>query len=243
MRTWGITDTGIVREENQDAYAIRVVGPFTVAVVCDGMGGTNGGRMASTIAVDTYQGQMELNLQADSTAERVSLISRNAIQLANDKIRETAGRTPGFEHMGTTLVSAIARENTVIVSNIGDSRAYLVTRDGIFQISRDHSVVENMVERGDLTPLAARHHPKRNLITKALGPDPVVSPDTFPVEWTVGDYILLCSDGLVNTVADQEILFEVIHGGEVDDCLERLLALSKMRGAPDNVTAVLIMNT
>ena len=122
-------------------------------------------------------------------------------------------------------------------------RSYLVTRDGIFQISRDHSVVENMVERGDLTPLAARHHPKRNLITKALGPDPVVSPDTFPVEWTVGDYILLCSDGLVNTVADQEILFEVIHGGEVDDCLERLLALSKMRGAPDNVTAVLIMNT
>ena len=242
MRTWGITDTGLVREENQDAYAIRGVGPFTVAVVCDGMGGTNGGRMASSIAVEVYLHRLEELLKADDSAEQLSRSSREAISLANDRIRETAFRTPGFERMGTTLVSAIAGEREAIVSNIGDSRAYLVTRDGIEQISRDHSVVENMVERGDLTPQAAKRHPKRNLITRALGPDLKVSPDTFPVEWKRGDYLLLCSDGLVNTVSDQEILFEVIHGGEPDDCLERLITLAKMRGAPDNVTAVLLMN-
>ncbi len=242
MRTWGITDTGLVREENQDAYAIRIAEPFTVAVVCDGMGGTTGGRMASSIAVEVYLRQMELGLPGASNAEQISRLSREAISLANDRIRETAFSTPGYERMGTTLVSAIAGDDSALISNIGDSRAYLINRDGITQISRDHSVVENMVERGDLTPLAARRHPKRNLITRALGPDPAVSPDTFPVEWAQGDFILLCSDGLVNTMSDQEILFEVIHGGEPDDCLERLLALSKLRGAPDNVTAVLMMN-
>jgi protein phosphatase len=242
MRIWGITDTGLVREENQDAYAIRNMGPYTVAVVCDGMGGTTGGKVASSIAVEVYLDRMEETLMLATNAEQISRLSRDAISIANGRIRETALTTPGYEHMGTTLVSAVARDEVVMVSNIGDSRAYLITRDGIIQISRDHSVVENLVERGDLTPLAARHHPKRNLITRALGPDPAVSPDTFPVEWKQGDYLLLCSDGLVNTVSDQEILFEVIHGGEPDDCLERLLTLAKMRGAPDNVTAVLMMN-
>lgn len=242
MRIWGITDTGLVREENQDAYAIETVGACTVAVVCDGMGGTNGGRLASSIAVDVYCRQMEETLRDNMSAEQISQSSCFAISLANDRIREEAGKTPGFERMGTTLVSAIARDEAALVSNIGDSRAYLITRDGITQISRDHSVVENMVERGDLTPLAARRHPKRNLITRALGPDAAVSPDTFPVEWSRGGFLLLCSDGLVNTVSDQEILFEVIHGGEPDDCLERLLTLSKERGAPDNVTAILMMN-
>lgn len=242
MRSWGITDTGLVREENQDAYAIWAMGPYTTAVVCDGMGGTNGGRLASSIAVNVYRQQMEETLQEGLGAEKLSQASRFAISLANTRIRAAALETPGCERMGTTLVSAIAQDETALVSNIGDSRAYLITEEGISQISRDHSVVENMVERGDLTPLAARRHPNRNLITRALGPDAEVSPDTFPVEWKQGDYILLCSDGLVNTVSDQEILFEVIHGGEPDDCLERLLALSKERGAPDNVTAVLLMN-
>jgi len=99
-----------------------------------------------------------------------------------------------------------------------------------------------LVERGDLTPEEAKHHPQRNLITRALGPDASVQTDSFYVEWKQGDFLLLCSDGLVNTVSDQEILFEVIHNGEPDTCLARLVALSRQRGAPDNVTAVLLMN-
>ena len=103
-------------------------------------------------------------------------------------------------------------------------------------------MVEDMVEKGDITPEEARHHPKRNLITRALGPETQAQADTFPIEWKQGDFILLCSDGLVNTVSDQEILFEVIHDGEINDCLTRLLELSRQRGAPDNVTAILMMN-
>ena len=98
------------------------------------------------------------------------------------------------------------------------------------------------MERGEITPEEAKHHPQRNLITRALGPDAFVQADSFYVEWKQGDYLLLCTDGLINTVSDQEILFEVIQNGEPDTCLERLLAISKQRGAPDNVTAVLLMN-
>ena len=129
-----------------------------------------------------------------------------------------------------------------VVTNIGDSRAYLISREGIRQISKDHSLVENMVDHGELTPQQARKHPSRNLITRALGPEAAVQADTFPVQWKQGDFLLLCSDGLVNTVTDQEILFEVIHGGALEECLQRLLALSRQRGAPDNVTAILLMN-
>jgi len=242
MRIWGITDTGLVREENQDAYATKSVGQYTVAVVCDGMGGTYGGQRASSIAVGVYQEQIESQLKDDMSPQQLAQASTYCISMANDAIRQEAATHAGFERMGTTLVSAIARDDMALISNIGDSRAYYISRNGIVRISKDHSVVENMVENGDLTPEEARHHPKRNLITRALGPDPEPRVDTFPTEWKQGDFILLCSDGLVNTVSDQEILFEVIHSGEPGDCLTRLLALSHQRGAPDNVTAVLLMN-
>ena len=125
---------------------------------------------------------------------------------------------------------------------VGDSRAYLAGAQGLRQISRDHSLVEDMVEKGDLTPGQARSHPRRNLITRALGPDPAVEADDFAIQWKAGDFLLLCSDGLVNTVTDQEIMFEILHNGQPEDCLQRLMAISKQRGAPDNVTAILLMN-
>ena len=144
--------------------------------------------------------------------------------------------------MGTTLVSGLVKGDKVLISNVGDSRAYLAGADGLRQISRDHSLVEDMVEKGDLTPSQARSHPRRNLITRALGPDPAVEADGFPLQWKPGDFLLLCSDGLVNTVTDQEIMFEILHNGQPEDCLQRLMAISKQRGAPDNVTAILLMN-
>ncbi len=144
--------------------------------------------------------------------------------------------------MGTTLVCALAKEDLVMVGNIGDSRAYHINGEGIRQISRDHSVVESMVEKGDITPQEARRRPNRNLITRALGPDTQAQADTFAVAWHPGDFILLCTDGLVNTVSDQEMLFEVLHDGDIESCLDHLMQISLRRGAPDNVTVVLLMN-
>ena len=145
--------------------------------------------------------------------------------------------------MGTTLVAAVAYSGGVVVSNVGDSRAYHITSDGIRRITRDHSLVENMVERGDITEEEARRHPNKNLITRALGPDANPVCDGFICPLEKGDYVLLCSDGLVDTVTDQEMLFEVIHHDDVDTCLDRLLEISKSRGAADNVTAVLMENS
>jgi len=242
MRSWGITDVGMVRRENQDAYDVRIVGGYTSALVCDGMGGPAGGRLASSLAVETFQREVERLVKDSMSLQQLAQAVEYTVSLANDAIRAAAAQDDTYQHMGTTLVSALAREDQVLIANVGDNRAYHINRNAIRQISRDHSLVEVLVERGELTPEAAKHHPQRNLITRALGPDASVQADHFYVEWAQGDYLLLCSDGLVNTVSDQEILFEVIHNGEPNTCLERLVAMSRQRGAPDNVTAVLLMN-
>jgi len=242
MRSWGMTDTGLVRRENQDSYDVRTLLGYTSAVVCDGMGGPAGGRLASSLAVETFQRELEPVLKEEMSLQQLAQAASYTVALANDAIRAAARDDRTYAHMGTTLVAALARDHQVLIVNVGDSRAYHISRAGIRQISRDHSLVEALVERGELTKDAARCHPQRNLITRALGPDASVQADHFYVEWKQGDFLLLCSDGLVNTVSDQEILFEVIHNGEPDDCLQRLVALSRQRGAPDNVTAVLLMN-
>lgn len=242
MRLWWISDKGLVRKENQDACATKIIGAYTVAVVCDGMGGTQGGQVASKIAIETFQSELEKTLRDQMTPQQLREAAAYSISLVNQEIRKEAAADPEYQRMGTTLVSAIAKGKFVMVNNVGDSRAYLVSRSGIRQITKDHSVVEDLVERGDLTPQEAKHHPNRNLITRALGPEQSVQVDSFEVQWDTGEFLLLCSDGLVNTVSDQEMLFEVIHGGEPDTCLERLLALAQRRGAPDNVTAILMMN-
>ena len=242
MRTWGITDTGIVRMENQDFYDVRSIEGYTAAVVCDGMGGTAGGKLASSAAVETFQKEMERVLKKGMSLHQIEQTVGYSVSLANDRIREIARQESAYQQMGTTLVCAIAREERVILGNVGDSRAYHIGRDGIHRVTKDHSLVEDLVERGDLTPEEAKRHPQRNLITRALGPEDFVQTDYFHVEWKQGEFVLLCSDGLVNTVSDQEILFEVIHNGEPNTCLERLVDLSRQRGAPDNVTAVLLMN-
>lgn len=242
MRIWGITDTGLVRRENQDAYATAVAADCTVAVVCDGMGGTNGGHAASSIAVDTLLHELQAALKPAMGWPQINEAVLHAIDQANLAIRARAQEDESLAHMGTTLVCAVCRDTEAEVFNVGDSRGYLLNETGIRQITRDHSVVENMVERGDITPAQARRHPRRNLITRALGPDERVEADSFRVPWQQGDFLLLCTDGLVNTVTDQEMLFEVMHECDLDGCLDRLMALAKAQGAPDNVTVVLLQN-
>ncbi|HIY16701.1 MAG TPA: SpoIIE family protein phosphatase, partial [Candidatus Intestinimonas stercorigallinarum] len=124
--------------------------------------------------------------------------------------------------------------------NIGDSRCYLVQPEGISRITRDHSLVEDLVARGQITPEQARQHPQKNLITRALGAEAKLRADLYRQDLTDGDALLLCSDGLSNTVTDQELLYEVLHGGPGEDCCRRLLDIALSRGAPDNVTAVLL---
>ena len=240
MKMWGITNTGLVRSENQDAYAVFEADAFHAAVVCDGMGGTNGGQVASAIAVARFEKELRDSLRDDMDIPQLRQAMLSAIACANDAIRQEAARNAEYQHMGTTLVCAVARSDMAIIGNIGDSRAYHITPEGIFQISRDHSVVENMVAKGDLTPLEARTHPNRNLITRALGPEEHIECDVYDVTLGADERLLLCSDGLVVTATDEEMYEAVGRGDTPEESLEHLLELSKQRGAPDNVTAVLL---
>ena len=242
MEVWSMTDVGLVRKENQDACAVcqHEESGHTLCVVCDGMGGAAGGKLASRIAVDTFMTEMQKVLRRDMTPEQLREASSYAVVLANRAIRDAAEASVDCRGMGTTLVSAVSYDGGAVLSNVGDSRAYHITADGIHRVTKDHSLVESMVDRGDITAEEARHHPNRNLITRALGPDMSALSDEYICPLEPGDFLLLCSDGLVDTVTDQEMLFEVIHGDDLNTCLDRLLAISKSHGASDNVNAVLM---
>lgn len=239
MELWGISDVGAVRKQNQDAYYCSAPDErYPFAVVCDGMGGARAGNVASSMAVESFAATLQEGLAADKP-EVESLLCQ-AVERANELLCYRAAMDENCRGMGTTLVAAVVEPDVVRLVNVGDSRAYVVSPQGISQLTRDHSVVEDLVERGEITHEEARLHPQKNLITRALGAEVQVTADTYKMERQEGTFILLCSDGLSNVVTDQELLFELIHGGPAEEGCQRLLNLALSRGAPDNVTAVLI---
>ncbi len=240
IRFWGLTDKGVVRAQNQDSYYLKAAGEAVVtAVVCDGMGGARAGNVASALAVETASAYLESMAVQDLAASPGPHLVK-AADLANEAVWQKALREAECLGMGTTMVSAVVTPQKVQVLNIGDSRAYHVGEDGIVKVTRDHSVVEDLVHRGEITPEEARLHPQKNLITRCLGSAATVRADLYEVDLEAGGYLLLCTDGLSNLLTDQEILYEVIHGGEPETCCQRMLDVALSRGAPDNVTSVLI---
>ena len=241
MQCWGLTDPGCVRKQNQDTYQIQQLDRNTVlCVVCDGMGGAKSGNVASSLAADVFVQEVQRSWHGNMDREKTDQVMRSAVKLANFTVFDQARQFAEFEGMGTTLVAVLVHGRRVTVVNVGDSRAYSVDSDGIQQITRDHSVVQMMVERGEISREQARTYPGKNLITRAIGTEPIVECDVFHREMDRGDYLLLCSDGLSNTMDEQEILFEVVHGVKKEHCCQQLLNIAKNRGAPDNVTSVLI---
>ena len=241
MQYWGLTDPGCVRPQNQDAYIMEQLDRNTVlGVVCDGMGGAKSGNIASSLAVDVFVQEVRRTWTSSMTQEKINLMLRSAVKLANFTVFDQAQQFEEFDGMGTTLVAVLVHNRHVTVVHVGDSRAYRINPDGIWQMTRDHSLVQMMVERGELTQEMARTYPGKNFITRAIGTEPFVECDVNNLELSKGEYLLLCSDGLSNVLDDQEILFEVVHGVDKRDCCQRLLEIAKHRGAPDNVTSVLI---
>lgn len=239
MRLWGISDVGAVRKQNQDAFYLAPAAcPYPFAIVCDGMGGAKAGNVASQMAVESFA--QTLGEGFDREAPDIPKLLTEGINRANELVRYRAQVDASCAGMGTTLVAAVVEPERVRLVNVGDSRAYRVNQQGIEQITRDHSVVEDMVERGQITHEQARLHPQKNLITRALGAEMEVEADLYELPRRAGELILLCSDGLSNVATDQEILFELIHAGALEEGCQRLLRLALSRGAPDNVTAVLI---
>ena len=243
MQSWGLTDPGRVRKQNQDAYQIEKLDRTSLlCVVCDGMGGAKSGNIASTLAVDVFVQEVRQSWKPRLDQEKIDQILRSAVKLANFTVYDQSQQFPEeFDGMGTTLVAALVHGKKVTVINVGDSRAYGIDRSGIRQITRDHSLVQMMVDRGELTPEVAKTYPGKNFITRAIGTEPTVLCDIFHLDVAKGEYLLLCSDGLSNVMDDQEILFEVVHGVNKAHCCKRLLDIAKNRGAPDNVTSILVL--
>jgi len=245
MELWGITDSGKVRKYNQDVFKMfsNEDKDIAVLVVCDGMGGANAGDVASELAADAFMDHMRTwidNLSNESTLNEIAEIMTKAVIVANSLVFKKSQQDEEHTGMGTTLTAAVSTNDGEVVVNVGDSRLYHVTNNKITQITRDHSVVEDMVERGEITRSQARWHSSRNLITRALGTGLYEPPDVFFFKMKSGEAILLCSDGLTDVVLDNEIQFELLRGATVREICEALVDKALERGAPDNVTAVIL---
>ncbi|MCM1113745.1 MAG: Stp1/IreP family PP2C-type Ser/Thr phosphatase [Muribaculum sp.] len=237
LKTFSITDIGRKRKVNQD-YVYTSEEPVgslpNLFIVADGMGGHNGGDYASKLTVETMLTEI-----ADSFEKNPVKIFGKAISKANDVIRRKAEEIPDMEGMGTTVVAATCMGRFLQVANVGDSRLYVVGK-GIRQITKDHSLVEEMVRVGTISEAEARNHPDKNIITRAVGASDSVEADYFTVELEAGDSVLMCTDGLTNMLEDEEI--RMILGG-ARDIVEKAQALvnaANANGGKDNITVVLI---
>ena len=241
MLGFGMTDKGLIRSENQDTYLFEYFEDKDIAlcIVCDGMGGVRGGGLASQIASASFVAHIRTCLSSKVKKELPAILLE-AADYANQKVYRRSRLDSNCRGMGTTLVGALIYGSELIIINIGDSRGYLVTDKKIRQITRDHSLVEDMVRRGELTTAQAKSHPRKNLITRALGVDIKARCDIFTHTVKSGDYLILCSDGLSNQVADEEMLTIVSSETDLEIICKRLLDLTLMRGAPDNVTVVIL---
>ena len=238
MEQWGITDCGKLRADNQDVFKILFdeEKKISILVVCDGIGGARAGNVASALAADAFMQSMGRYVEnigsIDDTADRMS----QAVSTANKVVHEKSLQGDDYAGMGTTLTAAVSTFEGEVVVNIGDSRAYHITRDAIKQVTKDHTVVEELIARGEISRDQGREHPSKHLITRALGSYRTELPDVFYLSLEPGDFILLCTDGLTDVITDEEILSQLKRKTSVQESCESLLELALSRGAPDNVT-------
>lgn len=247
MKSFGLTDKGKVRKDNQDSFIIEKceAKDCLVVALCDGMGGAKAGRLASSLSnksfVDFIYGKLT---SRSARSPNYQSILTQACKEANGVSYEYSQFDDAYKGMGTTIVGGIVRSNgSVYLVNVGDSRAYHISRKGesIYQITKDHSLVEELVEFGAITKEEAKHHPKRNVITRALGSEEDVECDYFEVSLQNGDMLLLCSDGLSNIVSDLEILDYAQEYQDPELLCGALMSKALNRGASDNVTVLAVM--
>lgn len=246
MKSFGLTDKGMVRRDNQDSFIIEKVRTRDCLIValCDGMGGAKAGGLASQIANRAFVSCVYGSLSARGIRPLdYEDILKNACREANGVAYEFSQFGEEFNGMGTTIVGGVILSNGIgHIINVGDSRAYLISgrSDAISQITRDHSLVEDLLEHGVITAEQAKTHPQRNIITRAVGTDSQVEADYFNFELSIGDVLLLCSDGLSNTISDEEMLEAAKQHREPEDLCRALMELALSRGARDNVTVLAV---
>jgi protein phosphatase len=237
MKTYSITDPGMVRDINED-YVFVADEPVgflpNLFMVADGMGGHQAGDFASKYSVDAIKREI-LNTK-EQDIEKALL---SAIKVANKEIMKKSAGEDRLKGMGTTIIVTTIVSQMMYFANVGDSRLYLINQ-GITQLTKDHSLVEEMVRLGGIKPEEAKHHPDKNIITRAIGAKEDIEIDFYEHRLNQGDIILMCTDGLNNMVEDEEIFYLVQSGRDIVESGELLLNVAKTNGGVDNIGIVLI---
>jgi serine/threonine protein phosphatase PrpC len=226
---WSGTDTGLQRRANEDSMLVR----SPLFVVADGMGGAQAGEVASRLAVDTFKGGL-----SDGSDPEASLLAQ--VEQANAHINELSHANIEHAGMGTTITAVYLGEQDVVVAHVGDSRAYCLREGELLRLTEDHSLVDELIRQGKLTPEEAEEHPQRSVITRALGPEASVEVDVRTFRARPGDVYLVCSDGLTTMLAEEELLGVLVSNPTLRDAGEQLIAAANAAGGKDNITVVLL---
>ncbi len=238
------TDVGAVRESNQDSCECGLFSQNSAwAIVCDGMGGANGGNVASAVALEKIRQFLLEGFHENLSRENIKTLMLNAVSRANDAVYAMSRERDDLRGMGTTGVLLVATKGLLHVAHVGDSRAYLKNKDGLSQITMDHSYVQDLVNMGQITREEARFHPQRNIITRVLGVHEEVRCDYSTFDFSPGDLALACSDGLSNYV-DETLLSEYIekYGQNENALTNELIQYAVKSGGSDNITVAVIHN-
>ncbi|MDE6775913.1 MAG: Stp1/IreP family PP2C-type Ser/Thr phosphatase [Ruminococcus sp.] len=233
------TDIGLRREENQDAVRCEYYGDNVLAVVCDGMGGERAGKEASSIAIDEFFQRFSYGYNDDLDDDGIRKLLISSVSAANSVIYTRARLDFKNFGMGTTCVAAFVTGNKVYIANVGDSRAYLITDEGLCRITTDHNVAELLYERGEITADERDTHPQRHMLIRAVGVDKTVLTDTFTLTYENKISLLLCSDGLSGYCTDDEI-YDVISRTVFEEQVNSLIQLALEKGGRDNVTVAVV---
>ena len=240
MQIFSKTDKGMKRNTNQDVFvSAELEGGAVFAIVCDGMGGANAGNIASETAVKSISEYIIHSYRVNMDAFEIEKMLKNAIESANIEVYDMALKDLNLKGMGTTAVCLVIKDSIAVIAHVGDSRAYLMNGE-LTQLTRDHSIVQSLVESGKITSLEARQHPRKNVITRALGAEETVMPDINALSVNSDDIILLCTDGLTSYAVEDEIVSELSNFDST--IAERLIDLANNGGGGDNITVVVLKN-
>lgn len=240
MEVIGNSDIGRVRETNEDAFRFGKYDDGSVwAVVCDGMGGVSGGRLASSIAADMVSRKIEKSYNSSMTGVSVENMLLSAITTANVTVFDRSAVENGLKGMGTTIVACVVKGTTACIAHVGDSRAYIISDGGIRQITKDHSLVQEMLDKGQITKEQFDNHPNKNIITRVLGVDEEIEIDFDYVDVLKNDVIILCSDGLSGFVNPEGIL-KISKSCEFKNLCDELIDKANQNGGRDNITVVAV---
>lgn len=240
MRFFSISDRGKQRANNEDCCVAKQIGKYTALILADGMGGHLGGEIASSKAIEAVLSHLEENLSDKLYPSQIFSFLSSALKKANESILSLSGEDSSLKGMGTTIDICLILDDAAFIAHIGDGRIYKISSSGkLDRLTKDHSLMEYMIEKGALTPEEALKHPQRNVITRALGTSADTEEDTLTLKLKKSDRLLLCSDGLTNMLSEDVILKTVFESKNPEDAASMLIKCANDAGGADNITVIL----